>query len=132
MRSRIHWYDAEDVVPARAHTVVLPGASKGGPARLEGAVLSMLMDVEERGLNIVLAASEPTDLDTQIAQVCRHVYTADRVTEALARERWGSEQVLTGVLGSCAELIETLRSLPTPPSRTWTRRVYNLLKRLGK
>lgn len=115
----------------RAHAVVLHGRSLDGPDRLSGALLEVLVDVEQRGLHIVLVAARPSDLDSPVATVCRHVVSADAEVLRVARLRWGEAQVIEVHDISDRPVVAAISSLPAPESRTLRRRLWQRLGRLG-
>lgn len=121
-----------DEVSGRTHAVVLHGAATGGPANLSGRLLEVLIDVERRGLHIVLVAGAPSDLDTAVAAICRHVLAADRATLSRARTKWGVNQVLAVQSLTDTRVIAAVRSLPTPASRTLRRRLHTRSVRLRR
>lgn len=120
MNHRIQTISNTAAVPRKVHTVLVPGASEEGPEELVEPLISLLIDIERRGLNIVLHAQDMEDLDSPVARICRYVYSTDQEVLTTASGRWGAEQVCTD-----------LASLPVPPSRTLRRRLYNVLKRRG-
>jgi len=115
----------------RAHAVVLHGRSLDGPDRLSGALLEVLVDVEQRGLHIVLVAARSGDLDSPVAAVCRHVVSADPETLRVARSRWGAAQVIEAADVSDRSVVAATSGLPAPESRTLRRRLWQKLRRLG-
>lgn len=116
----------------RVDGVVLAGPSAGGPAHLSGRLLTVLLEVERRGLHLVLVAHRIEDLDTDVAAVCRHVIAADEQILHRARERWGVSQVLPVQALDDGSLDRALRRLPTPASRTLLRAVHTQAMRLRR
>lgn len=104
-------------------TVVLPGASSGGPAALTGATLDLLLDMERRGLHTVLVAEDPEDLHTAVAAVSRYVLTCISALAAEARLIWGDDQVMTTTAVDERTVVDAVSALPVPLSRTWQRRL---------
>lgn len=121
MNRRIHTLLTTSKIPDTVQTVLVPGASAGGPDDLVDPLIDLFIDIERRGLNIVLHAHTLDDLEPPVARVCRYVYSSDPGTLEVASQRWGREQV-------CTDLSE----LPVPLSRTLRRRIYNALKRRGR
>ncbi|WP_022919005.1 hypothetical protein [Ruania albidiflava] len=115
----------------RAHAVVLHGPSLGRPAALTGDLLEVLVDVERRGLHIVLVAVRPSDLDSSVAAICRHVLTADAQTLDLARSRWGAAQVIAVSDVGDTAVVAAVSGLPVPESRTLHRRLWERLRGRG-
>ena len=115
----------------RSSGVVLAGPSAGGPSELRGELLTVLVDVERRGLHLVLLAHRPEDLDTPVAAVCRHVLATDPAVLARARATWGTEQVLPVADLGHARVTRALDRLPTPASRTLARRLVVVLRRVA-
>lgn len=111
-----------------ADGVVLSGPSAGGPETLSGRLLEVLIDVERRGLHLVLVAHQPSDLDTPVAAIARHVLAADPGTLQQARARWGVSQVVALDTVTDASVVAAVHRLPTPAARTLQRR---LLARSG-
>ena len=109
----------------RCRGVLVSGPSVGGPAQLSGDLVELLIDVERRGLHIVLLAHELQDLDTPVAAVCRHVIAADPSTVRRARERWGVSQVVPVEALDEGAVGRALRQLPVPASRTLLRRLHS-------
>ncbi|MFW6033820.1 MAG: hypothetical protein ACOC9R_01685 [bacterium] len=72
--------------------VLVPGASTGGPSRLAGPVIDVLIDCERRSVPTVLLASDPADLRTDVAAVCRDIACTDTATAAAARPLAGPER----------------------------------------
>lgn len=113
---------------SRTTAVLLPGASIGGPDRLEGAVLEVLLEVERRGLHTVLLAADAPDLHTPVAAVTRYVVAADGEILVEARAIWGAERVREASGLTDAELAGPLATLPVPASRSWQRQLQRLLQ----
>ena len=111
--------------------VVLAGPSAGGPGELCGELLAVLIDVERRGLHLVLLAHRPEDLDTSVAAVCRHVLATDPAVLARARAIWGADQVVPVTDLRPATVRRALYRLPTPASRTLARRLVVVLRRVA-
>lgn len=116
----------------RVDGVALAGPSVGGPVHLSGRLLSVLLEVERRGLHIVLLAHRSEDLDTDVAAVCRHVVAADEQILHRARERWGMSQVVPVQALDDGSVERALRRLPTPASRTLLRALHTQAMRLRR
>lgn len=73
--------------------VLVPGAAGGGPARLSGSVIDVLIRCERHTVPTVLIATEHADLDTPVAAVCRDVAGTNAEVLGDARHRFGSDRV---------------------------------------
>ncbi|UFU02211.1 hypothetical protein LQF12_11915 [Ruania suaedae] len=118
--------------PRAVRTVVVPGASAGGPAHLDESLIEVLIDIERRGLHTVLVAAAPADLTTSVAAICRYVLAADEQVLAQARAIWGSAQVRAVDSLAPADVDAVLRRLPVPASRTAARRTQAALQRVRR
>src|SRR5690625_5230889 len=127
MTRRVHFLDSPGRIPGRAHTVVIPGSSLGGPATFSDELLEKFIEIERRGLHTVLVAGSREDLDTAVAELCRRVYVSDPETQIAAVEKWGTEQVIVGKNDASPNVRAALLRLPTPASRTVGRRVHQWL-----
>lgn len=131
MTGRVHFLDSSGQIPGQADTVVIPGSSLGGPAAFNDALLEKFIEIERRGLHIILLAGSREDLDTAVAELCRRVYVSDPEIQIAAEEKWGTEQVIVGKNDAGSNVKTALLRLPTPASRTIGRRVQQWLRRKG-
>lgn len=115
-----------------AWTVLISGASSGGPERLTGELLAVLMEVERRGLHTVLLAGEREDLHTAVAAVTRYVLTDHVAVAQEAQQVWGDGNVMEIPAADRGHLAAVLRRLPVPASRTWQRILVRRLRWLRR
>lgn len=135
MKGDARWLSS-DTAPAalsdRTHTILVPGASAGGPRTLEGSLITMLIEIEAQGQNTMLIAHEADDLATAVATVCRYVVASDRNIIRQAELMWGSEQVVGVRDLTELSVRRACRRLATPPARTWQRRIQARSARLRR
>lgn len=115
----------------RHHTLIVPGASQGGPAHLLGTVRQLLIEAEQEGLHTVLLAPRLTDLEPPTALVCRYVATDDDDVQREAVSRYGAERVLRVPSAETADLPRWVGKLPRPQARTLQRRIRRTARRFG-
>jgi|SRR5690625_3839454 len=121
---------SEGIPHARVRTVIIPGASQGGPTELSGSFLDQLIAVERAGLNTVLVAAVPADLDTAPATVCRYVVTSDPHVAAEARARYGTERVVRTRSLDAWHVHDWVARLPAPEAHTLRRKVRRTVQAL--
>lgn len=116
-------------LPASAHTAIIMGASLGGPIELSSSLLSQLIEIERRGLHILLVIGKEADANGDIGAISRYAYVPDPVLASHLEPVWGSERILRGTGVTRADAHRVARTLPTPSSRKLSRRIYHWIRR---
>ena len=111
--------------------LVIPGPSQGGPDDLDPALMRLLIEADERGLQTVALASRPADLDATPVALARFVATDDETTAAEAAARLGAHRTLRVEDASVAAVEAWLDRVPRVESRTLRRRVRTALRKIA-
>lgn len=115
-------------VPPAAYTAIIMGASLGGPTALSSGLITQLIEIERRGLHILLVVGHEADAHGTIAAISRYAYVSDPELATRLEVEWGSERILRGTGVTEADVLRIARMLPTPSSRKLSRRIYNRIR----
>lgn len=116
-------------VSTGTYTAIIMGASLGGPTDLDNGLIAQLIEIERRGLHILLVVGEEDDAHGSIGAISRYALVGDGDLAARLEFEWGSERILRGTGITEADAHRAARMLPVPPSRKLIRRIYSLIRR---
>lgn len=93
--------------------VLVPGPSEGGPTQLDRATRQLLLACEEQDVPTVLVATRVSDLETDLAGLCRF-QTSARTEVLTEARRWVGEEAVFGL----PLAVDTRRFHPQPAGRS--------------
>lgn len=102
--------------------VLVPGVSLGGPDRLDGPMVDVLIACERSSTRTVLVAAAPTDLRGPLIAVCRDVISDDNATIDQARRLVGEARTHATSSGS------SLSGSTIHPAGAWVETLSTLVE----